>query len=59
MAHPASAIDLHDGETKAIEGMTHFVPFAIFLMPASQGLPAVIPPGDERPARRRAGRLRA
>lgn len=33
-----AAINLHDGETNAIEGMTHFVLFATFLMLASLGL---------------------
>ena len=31
-----AGINVHDGETNAIEGMTHFVPFATFLMLASQ-----------------------
>lgn len=33
-----ASINLHDGETNAIEGMTHFVLFATFLMLASLGL---------------------
>jgi Ca2+:H+ antiporter len=33
-----AAINLHDGETNAIEGMTHFVLFAAFLMLAAMGL---------------------
>jgi Ca2+:H+ antiporter len=33
-----AAINLHDGETNAIEGMTHFVLFAAFLMLASLGM---------------------
>lgn len=33
-----AAINLHDGETNAIEGITHFVLFATFLMLAAQGL---------------------
>ncbi|WP_148714479.1 calcium:proton antiporter [Chitinolyticbacter meiyuanensis] len=33
-----AAINLHDGETNAIEGMTHFVLFATFLMLAFLGL---------------------
>jgi Ca2+:H+ antiporter len=33
-----AAINLHDGETNAIEGMTHFVLFASFLMLASMGM---------------------
>ncbi|WP_374347384.1 calcium:proton antiporter [Chitinimonas sp.] len=33
-----AAINLHDGETNAIEGMTHFVLFAAFLMLAALGL---------------------
>jgi Ca2+:H+ antiporter len=32
-----AGINLHDGETNAIEGMTHFVLFATFLMLASLG----------------------
>jgi Ca2+:H+ antiporter len=31
-------IDLHDGETNAIDGMTHFVLFAAFLMLAGLGM---------------------
>jgi Ca2+:H+ antiporter len=34
----AAAINLNDGETNAIEGMTHFILFATFLMLASLGL---------------------
>jgi Ca2+:H+ antiporter len=34
----AAAINLNDGETNAIEGMTHFVLFATFLMLAALGL---------------------
>ncbi|WP_283147924.1 calcium:proton antiporter [Silvimonas soli] len=34
----AAAINLHDGETNAIEGLTHFVLFATFLMLAAMGL---------------------
>ncbi|MBR0554949.1 calcium:proton antiporter [Ciceribacter sp. L1K23] len=34
----AAAINLNDGETNAIEGMTHFVLFATFLMLAMLGL---------------------
>jgi Ca2+:H+ antiporter len=33
-----AAINLHDGETNAIEGMTHFVLFAAFLMLAGLGM---------------------
>lgn len=33
-----AAINLHDGETNAIEGLTHFVLFATFLMLAALGL---------------------
>ncbi len=33
-----AGINLHDGETNAIEGMTHFVLFASFLMLANMGL---------------------
>ena len=33
-----AAINLHDGETNAIEGMTHFVLFAAFLMLAALGV---------------------
>jgi Ca2+:H+ antiporter len=33
-----AAINLHDGETNAIEGMTHFVLFAAFLMLAVLGM---------------------
>jgi Ca2+:H+ antiporter len=33
-----AAINLHDGETNAIEGMTHFVLFATFMMLAVLGL---------------------
>jgi Ca2+:H+ antiporter len=33
-----AAINLHDGETNAIEGMTHFVLFAAFLMLAGLGI---------------------
>jgi len=33
-----AGINVHDGETNAIEGMTHFVLFATFLMLASMGL---------------------
>lgn len=33
-----TAINLHDGETNAIEGLTHFVLFATFIMLASMGL---------------------
>lgn len=33
-----AAINLHDGETNAIEGMTHFVLFASFLMLAALGV---------------------
>jgi len=33
-----TAINLHDGETNAIEGLTHFVLFATFLMLASMGM---------------------
>lgn len=33
-----AAINLHDGETNAIEGLTHFVLFAAFLMLAGMGL---------------------
>lgn len=32
-----AAINLHDGETNAIEGMTHFVLFAAFLMMSGLG----------------------
>ena len=34
----AAAINLHDGETNAIEGLTHFVLFAAFLMLAAIGV---------------------
>ena len=34
----AAAINLNDGETNAIEGMTHFILFATFLMLTSLGL---------------------
>jgi Ca2+:H+ antiporter len=34
----AAAINLNDGETNAIEGMTHFILFATFLMLAGLGL---------------------
>ncbi|GGP22447.1 calcium:proton antiporter [Silvimonas iriomotensis] len=34
----AAAINLHDGETNAIEGLTHFVLFATFLMLAALGM---------------------
>lgn len=34
----AAAINLHDGETNAIEGTTHFVLFGTFLMLAGLGL---------------------
>jgi Ca2+:H+ antiporter len=34
----AASINLHDGETNAIEGLTHFVLFATFLMLAALGL---------------------
>ncbi len=34
----AAAINLNDGETNAIEGMTHFVLFATFIMLAFLGL---------------------
>lgn len=34
----AAAINLHDGETNAIEGTTHFVLFAAFLMLSALGL---------------------
>ena len=33
-----SAINLNDGETNAIEGMTHFVLFATFIMLSLLGL---------------------
>jgi Ca2+:H+ antiporter len=33
-----AAINLHDGETNAIEGMTHFVLFSAFLMLAGMGM---------------------
>lgn len=33
-----TAINLHDGETNAFEGMPHFVLFAAFLMLAGMGL---------------------
>ena len=33
-----AAINLHDGVTHAIEGMTHFVLFASFLMLAAMGM---------------------
>jgi Ca2+:H+ antiporter len=33
-----AAINLHDGETNAIEGMTHFVLFTAFLMLAVLGM---------------------
>jgi Ca2+:H+ antiporter len=31
-------VNVHDGETNAIEGMTHFVLFAAFLMLAAMGV---------------------
>ncbi|MBB5193373.1 Ca2+:H+ antiporter [Silvimonas terrae] len=34
----AATINLHDGETNAIEGLTHFVLFATFLMLAALGM---------------------
>lgn len=34
----AAAINLNDGETNAIEGMTHFVPFATFIILVFLGL---------------------
>jgi Ca2+:H+ antiporter len=34
----AASINLHDGETNAIEGMTHFVLFATFIMLSALGL---------------------
>ncbi len=34
----AASINLHDGETNAIEGMTHFVLFATFIMLSAIGL---------------------
>lgn len=34
----AASINLHDGETNAIEGMTHFVLFATFVMLSALGL---------------------
>lgn len=33
-----ASINLHDGETNAIEGMTHFVLFLAFLMISALGL---------------------
>ena len=33
-----AGINVHDGETNAIEGMTHFLLFATFLMLANMGL---------------------
>jgi len=33
-----SAINLNDGDTNAIEGMTHFVLFATFVMLSLMGL---------------------
>lgn len=34
----AAAINLNDGETNAIEGMTHFILFATFVMLTALGL---------------------
>lgn len=34
----AAAINLNDGETNAIEGMTHFILFATFVMLTAPGL---------------------
>ncbi len=34
----AAAINLNDGETNAIEGMTHFILFATFIMLTAIGL---------------------
>ncbi len=34
----AAAINLNDGETNAIEGMTHFILFATFIMLSALGL---------------------
>ena len=33
-----ASINIHDGETNAIEGLTHFVLFAAFLMLSSMGI---------------------
>ena len=34
----AAMINIHDGETNAIEGLTHFVLFAAFLMLSALGV---------------------
>jgi len=33
-----ATINIHDGETNAIEGLTHFVLFAAFLMTSALGV---------------------